>query len=325
MGSRIVGTGRATPRTVISNKDLERRMDTSDEWVRTRTGITQRYVLQSGESLVEVAAEASRKALDRAGLRPDALDAIIVGTVSSEYAFPSFACQLQNILGVNLIPAFDVAAACSGFVYALAVADSGLRAGMMTRALVVGADALSTMVDWGDRRTAVLFGDGAGAAVMVSEPGPRGVLASLLRSSGEMWNLLSLRATGVRNSIDAEVKRASDDALKMRGPELFKVAVKSMTEATREVVERAGVRLEDIDLIVPHQANVRIINAVVERLGLAAEKVFMNIDRYGNTSAASVPIALDEAFEAGRIHDNDLVLLNACGGGLTWGASLLRW
>src|SRR5271157_738033 len=231
MGSRIVGTGRATPRTVISNKDLERRMDTSDEWVRTRTGITQRYVLRSGESLVEVAAEASRKALDRAGLRPDALDAIIVGTVSSEYAFPSFACQLQNILGVNLIPAFDVAAACSGFVYALAVADSGLRAGMMTRALVVGADALSTMVDWGDRRTAVLFGDGAGAAVMVSEPGPRGVLASLLRSSGEMWNLLSLRATGVRNSIDAEVKRASDDALKMRGPELFKVAVKSMTEA----------------------------------------------------------------------------------------------
>lgn len=325
MGSRIVGTGRATPRTVISNKDLERRMDTSDEWITSRTGITRRYALRTGESLIEIAAEACRKALKNAGLGPQTLDGIVVGTVSSEYAFPSFACQLQNILGASSIPAFDVAAACSGFVYALAVADFGIRAGTLSRVLVVGADALSTMVDWTDRRTAVLFGDGAGAAVVISEPGPRGVLASLLRSSGQYWDLLSLRATGVRNAIDAEVRRSNEDALRMRGPELFKIAVRSVEEVTRQVVERAGLRLDDLDLIVPHQANIRIINAVAERLGLAAEKIFVNIDRYGNTSAASVPIALDEAVEAARIHDNDLVLLNACGGGLTWGASLLRW
>jgi 3-oxoacyl-[acyl-carrier-protein] synthase III len=325
MGSRIVGTGRAAPPTVISNKDLERRMDTSDEWIASRTGIRRRYVMRSGESLLDIAAEASRKALARAGIDPAALDAIVVGTVSSEYAFPSFACQLQRALGANSIAAFDVAAACSGFVYALAIADNGLRSGAMQRVLVVGTDALSTMVDWKDRRTAVLFGDGAGAAVMISEPGKRGVLASLLRSSGEYWDLLSLRATGVRNTIDAEVCRVSDDALKMRGPELFKIAVRSMEEVTREVVERAGLKLGDIDQIVPHQANLRIINAVAERLELNPEKVFVNIDRYGNTSAASVPIALDEAVESGRIHDNDLVLLTACGGGLTWGSSLLRW
>ncbi|MFZ0889302.1 MAG: 3-oxoacyl-ACP synthase, partial [Candidatus Binataceae bacterium] len=175
MGSRIVGTGRATPPTAISNRDLEARMDTSDEWIRSRTGIRNRYAMRSGESLVEIAAEASRKALARADLKPDALGAIIVGTVSSEYAFPSFACQLQAALEVDSIPAFDVAAACSGFIYALAVADSAMRSGMLDRVLIVGADALSTFVDWGDRATAVLFGDGAGAAVAVSEPGPRGV------------------------------------------------------------------------------------------------------------------------------------------------------
>jgi 3-oxoacyl-[acyl-carrier-protein] synthase-3 len=318
-----VGTGRATPGTVISNQDLERRLDTSDQWIRSRTGITQRYVMRTGESLAQIAADASRKALSKAGLEPRALDAIIAGTVSSEYAFPSFACQLQNLLGVDSIPAFDVAAACSGFVYALAVADLGLKAGSFGHVLVVGADALSTMVDWTDRGTAVLFGDGAGAAVMASEPGTRGVLGSLLRSSGELWDLLSLRATGVRSAIDAEIRRCPDDALKMRGPELFKIAVRSMEEVTRQVVERARVRLDEIDLIVPHQANLRIINAVAERLGLPPEKVFVNIDRYGNTSAASVAIALDEAVEAGRVHPDDLVLLIACGGGLTWGASLL--
>jgi 3-oxoacyl-[acyl-carrier-protein] synthase-3 len=325
MGSRIVATGRAVPRTSISNQDLERRMNTSDEWVRTRTGISRRYVLCSGESLVDIAAEASRQALGRSGLKTGDLDAVVVGTVSSEYGFPSFGCQLQNQLGVNSIPAFDVAAACSGFVYALAVADSGMRAGEWKRVLVVGADALSTMVDWGDRATAVLFGDGAGAAVMVSEPGPRGVLRSLLQSSGEYWDLLSVRAEGRRSPIDAEQRRSAEDAIKMRGPELFKIAVRSMADVTRKVAEGAGVRLDDIDLIVPHQANIRIINAVAERLGLSPEKVFTNIERYGNTSAASVPIALDEALESNRIHDNDLVLLNACGGGLTWGANLLRW
>ena len=325
MGSRIVATGRALPRTAVSNNDLARHMDTSDQWVRTRTGIVNRYVLSGGESLVDIAADASRIALERAGMRPGELDAIIVGTVSSEYGFPSFACQLQERLGADSIPAFDVAAACSGFIYALSVTDAVMRAGDYSRVLLVGTDALSTMLDWKDRGTAVLFGDGAGAVVMVTEPGPRGVLASLLHSAGQFADLLSVRSTGVRATLDSEVRRDGNDAIKMKGPELFKMAVRSIEDVTRRVVERAGVPLEDVSLIVPHQANIRILNAVAERLGLGADKVFTNIDRYGNTSAASVPIALDEALEAGRIHDNDLVLLNGCGGGLTWGANLVRW
>ncbi|MGD0073849.1 MAG: beta-ketoacyl-ACP synthase III [Candidatus Binataceae bacterium] len=325
MGSRIVGTGRAVPVTALSNQDLEQRLDTSDEWIRSRTGISQRYVLRSGESLVEIAAQASRQALERGGVKPSAVEAIVAGTVSSDYGFPSFACQLQHAMGLDSIPAFDVAAACSGFVYALAVADSSMRAKDFSKVLVVGVDALSTMVDWQDRRTAVLFGDGAGAVMLVAEPGPHGVLGSLLRSSGAASDLLAVRARGIKTTADAEVRRAPEDSITMRGPELFKIAVKSMSDITRQVVERAGVKLSDIALVIPHQANIRIINAVAERLGLSDDKVFVNIDRYGNTSAASVPIALDEALEAGRIRDNDLILLNACGGGLTWGASLVRW
>ncbi len=325
MGSRIVATGRALPRTSVTNHELERFMETSDEWIRSRTGIGCRYTLRSGEELAEIATEASRSALSRAGMTAADLDAIIVGTVSSEFAFPSFACQVQTRLGADSIPAYDVAAACSGFIYALSVADAHMRAGDFKKVLLVGADALSTFVDWSDRRTSVLFGDGAGAAVMVFEPGSRGVLASLLHSSGKHWDLLSLRATGVRATLDSEIRRDGTDAIKMKGPELFKIAVKSMEEVSRRVAERAGIKLEDVSLVVGHQANQRIISAVADRLGLPAEKVFMNIERYGNTSAGSVPIALDEALEQGRIHDNDLVMLNACGGGLTWGANLLRW
>ncbi len=325
MASRIVATGRATPRTLVSNQDLSRRMDTSDEWVRTRTGIAQRYVLTSGESLVEIAATAASSALERAGLKASELDAIVIGTVSSDFGFPSFACQLQHRLGIDTIPAFDVAAACSGFVYAMSVADASMRAGDYERILVMGVDALSTMVDWNDRATAVLFGDGAGAAVLVREPGERGVLGSLLRSSGEYWDLLYVRNRGIRTTMDAEVRRENEDSIRMKGPELFKIAVKSMEDVSRKVASRANIALEDVALIVPHQANLRIINAVAQRLGLGPDKVFTNVDRYGNTSAASVPIALDEALEAGRIRNNDLVMLNACGGGLTWGANLIRW
>jgi 3-oxoacyl-[acyl-carrier-protein] synthase III len=325
MGSRIVATGRALPRTLVSNKDLERYMDTSDEWISSRTGIRQRYAMRQGESLADITAEASKVALERAGIKAADLDAIVVGTVSSEYGFPSFACQVQTRLGIDTIPAFDVAAACSGFVYALSVADSMMRAGDFKRVLTIGTDALSTMVDWNDRRTAVLFGDGAGAAVMVSEPGPRGVLTSVLRSAGQYWNLLAVRSTGIRSTIDSEVRRDPSDSIQMKGPELFKIAVKSIADVTKQAAEKAGVDIAEVDLVVPHQANMRILSAVAERLGIAQEKVFTNIDRYGNTSAASVPIALDEALEQGRIHDNDLVMLNACGGGLTWGANLLRW
>ncbi|HEY6394541.1 MAG TPA: beta-ketoacyl-ACP synthase 3, partial [Candidatus Binataceae bacterium] len=252
MGTRIVGTGRALPRTAVTNHDLQRLMDTSDEWIKSRTGISQRYTLRSGESLAEISAEASRRALARAGMKASELDAIIAGTVSSEYAFPSFACQIQNLLGVDTIPAFDIAAACSGFVYVLSVADSMMRAGDFKRVLVVGADALSTMVDWNDRRVSVLFGDGAGASVLVSEPGNRGVLSSLLRSSGALWGLLSVRATGIRGTLDSEIRRDPEDGIKMKGPELFKIAVKSMEDVSREVARRAGISLGDVALVVGH-------------------------------------------------------------------------
>ena len=325
MGSRIVATGRATPRAVVSNQDLERRMDTSDEWVRSRTGIERRHVLSTGESLVEIAATAANSALARAGMKASDLDAIVVGTVSSDFGFPSFACQLQHQLGIDTIPAFDVAAACSGFIYAMSVADAAMRVGDYNRVLVMGVDALSTMVDWNDRATAVLFGDGAGACILVREENNRGVLGSLLRSAGEYWDLLYVRNRGIRTTMDSEARRISEDAIRMKGPELFKIAVKSMEEVSRKVAEKAGVPLGEVALVGPHQANLRIINAVAQRLGLPPEKVFTNVDRYGNTSAASVPIALDEACEMGRIKDNDLVMLNACGGGLTWGANLIRW
>src|SRR5208283_3825713 len=217
MGSRIVATGRAVPRTALTNKDLERYMETSDEWIRSRTGIGNRHAMRHGESLAQIATDASRIALERAGLKPADLDAIIVGTVSSEYAFPSFACQFQYGLGITSIPAFDVAAACSGFVYAVQVADAQMRAGDFERVLVIGADALSTMVDWNDRSTAVLFGDGAGAAVLVNEKGDRGVLGSLLRSSGEHWDLLYVRNRGIQTTMDAEARRINEDAIRMKG------------------------------------------------------------------------------------------------------------
>src|ERR1700682_1346941 len=272
MGSRIVATGRALPRTAVTNNDLARVMDTSDKWIRSRTGIARRYVIASGESLVDIAAAASQTALERAGIRPAELDAIIVGTVSSEYGFPSFACQLQHRLGVDSIPAYDVAAACSGFIYALSVADNAMRVGDYSRVLLVGADALSTMVDWDDRAVAVLFGDGAGAAGVVSEPGPRGVLASLLRSAGEYWHMLSVRATGVRATLDSEVRRSPDDAIKMKGPELFKIAVRSMADVTLKEAGRARVRRENTAFIVPPQANIRLLHAVGDPLGIAPDK-----------------------------------------------------
>lgn len=325
MGSRIVATGRAVPKTAVSNHDLERILDTSDEWIRTRTGIGSRYVMREGESLAEIGAQACAVALERAGVKPQELDAIIAGTVSSELAFPSFGCQLQQRLGADSIPAFDVAAACSGFVYGLSIADSMMRTGEFRRVLVVGADALSTFIDWNDRNTAVLFGDGAGAGVLVSEPGSRGVLASLLRSSGQYGELLYCRAECPRGTMDSRLRRDPELAIKMKGTELFKMAVKSMEDVSRQVAERSRVALEDVDIVVGHQANRRIITAVAERLGIPMEKVFINIDRYGNTSAASVPIALDEALEQGRIREGDLVMLNACGAGLTWGANLIRW
>ena len=322
MMPKVLGVGSAVPARRIANADLQRRVDTSDEWIRTRTGIRERRVLGPGESLIDLVETASRRALEQSGIEAAALDAIVVGTVSGEYSFPAVACQLQQRLGLDRIAAFDVSAACSGFLFALSTASAHVRAGDFETVLVVGADALSTMIDWKERRTCVLFGDGAGAAVLTRREGESGVLATVTHAAGALSELLYARV-GPRGGFDDPPP--PEVCLKMKGPEVFRWAVRCMEEVALEVLERAGVHVRDVDLFVPHQANFRIIKALAERMEFPLDKIVVNVETYGNTSAASVPIALDEATRAGRLSAGDLVLLVACGGGLTWAASLIRW
>ena len=259
-----------------------------------------------------------------AGLSARTLQAIVVATVSGDYAFPSTACLLQARLGVDNIPAFDVCAACAGFVYGISVVHSYMKSGEYSRLLLVGADALSTMVNWQDRATCVLFGDGAGALVLDNQPGEQGLLSTVIESSGALWELLYVRA-GQRRTVDQEGILPKGWGIQMKGPELFKVAVRNLSDVACKALKRADLAPADVHLMIPHQANLRIIQAVADRLGLGMDKVHCNVQRFGNTSAASIPIALDEAVRQGKIHDNDVIVLNACGGGLTWGASVVRW
>ncbi len=324
MGARIIGTGSAVPSTCLTNDDLAKRVDTNHKWIVTRTGIQERRVIQQDESLLDLIHAASETALEASGLSAQDLDMILVATVSGEYAFPSTACLLQTRLGVDNIPAFDIAAACAGFVYGLSVAHSYLKSGDYNRILLVGADAMSSMVNWGDRATCVLFGDGAGAVVLENQPNDRGLLSTIVESSGALWQLLHVRA-GLRQTFDQAGEQESDWGIQMKGPELFKVAVRALSDVTKKALEKSGLTPEDIKLMVPHQANLRIIQAVADRLGASMDKVYCNVHRFGNTSAASIPIALDEAIREGKVHDSDIVVLNGCGGGLTWGASVARW
>ena len=324
MGARIIGTGSAVPSTCLTNDDLAGRVDTNHKWIVTRTGIQERRVIRKDEALLDLIHAASETALKAAGLSAQDLDVILVATVSGEYAFPSTACLLQTRLGVDHIPAFDVAAACAGFVYGMSVAHSYLKSGEYNRILLVGADALSSMVNWGDRTTCVLFGDGAGAVVLENQPSARGLLSTVVESSGALWQLLHVRS-GLRQTFDQDGEQEPDWGIQMKGPELFKVAVRALSDVTKKALEKAGLAPEDIKLMVPHQANLRIIQAVADRLGASMDKVHCNVDRFGNTSAASIPIALDEAVRAGKVQEDDIVVLNGCGGGLTWGASVARW
>jgi len=324
MGARIVGTGSAVPSTCLANADLEKRVATNHEWIVTRTGIHERRAMKQGEDILDLMQAASVQALQAAGLGARDLQAIVVATVSGDYYFPSTACLLQARLGVDSIPAFDVGAACAGFVYGMSVVHSYAKSGEYGRMLLVGADALSTMVNWQDRSTCVLFGDGAGAVVLDTQPGERGLLSTVIESSGALWELLYVRS-GNRQAFDQEGIQPKEWGIQMKGPELFKVAVRALSDVACKALERAGLAPTDVHLMVPHQANLRIIQAVADRLGLGMDKVHCNVQRFGNTSAASIPIALDEAVREGKIHDNDIVVLNACGGGLTWGASVVRW
>lgn len=324
MGARIVGTGSAVPSTCVTNAELAKRVETNNDWIVTRTGIRERRVMKQGENLLDLMHEASTQALKASGLQAKDLQAIVVATVSGEYYFPSTACLLQARLGVDNVPAFDVGAACAGFVYGMSVVHSYAKSGDYGRMLLVGADALSSMVDWQDRGTCVLFGDGAGAIVLDNQPGDRGLLSTVVESSGSLWELLYVRS-GHRLTFDQEGNMPEGWGIKMKGPELFKVAVRALSDVACKALERVGLTTNDVSLMVPHQANFRIIQAVADRLGLGMEKVHCNVQQFGNTSAASIPIALDEAVRQGKIRDNDIVVLNACGGGLTWGASVVRW
>jgi len=321
----IVGTGAALPARVLTNRDLEKMVDTSDEWIRTRTGIRERRIVGPGEGCVDLAADASRKALDAAQVRASELDLIICATASPDQPLPATAALLQTQLGAPHAAGFDLAAACSGFVYGLSVADQFVRTGQARRVLVVGAEALSRFVDFTDRETCVIFGDGAGAVVVAPVAAPRGVLRTRLGLNGAYAGHLQVPGGGSREPADAATVRAGRHFIKMKGNELFKVAVKSLEEVSRGILEDAGVSAADVKLYVPHQANERITVAVADRLGFPRERVLSNIDRIGNTSSASIPIGLDEAARSGRLSAGDLVLMAAFGAGVTWAAALVRW
>ncbi len=320
------GLGVAVPEGVVTNDDLSHTLDTSDQWIVERTGIRERRVARADESLTQLTAEASRMALARAGMSAADLDAIVCATVTPDRRMPSQACDLQAVLGANRAAAFDIIAACPGFVYATGVAEGLIATGTYKNVLVLGAERLSTITDWQDRGTAVLFGDGAGAAVVTPANGDgRGILSTYLKSDGRLAELLYIPAGGGMNPLTSENVNDRGQYMKMAGREVFKAAVKAMGEACDEALRRAGVTAEEVELFVPHQANLRIIEATAKHSNIPMSKVMVNVDRYGNTSAASIPLALAQAEEEGRLKPGTLILLVAFGAGFTWGATVVRW
>jgi 3-oxoacyl-[acyl-carrier-protein] synthase-3 len=317
MRARIVGTGSYLPPRVVTNAELARRVDTSDEWIVSRTGIRQRHIADESQTSSDLALEASREALHAAGVKANDLDLIIVATSTPDYVFPSTACLLQAKLGARGCTAFDVQAVCSGFVYGLGVADSFVRAGESRSALVVGAEVFSRILDWGDRSTCVLFGDGAAAVVLRADERP-GVHATVLHADGAQAGILSVPGNVCGGRI------VGSPFLKMDGPAVFRYAVRVLDEVAREAVAKCGMQLSDIDWLIPHQANIRILDATVKKLGLPPERLVVTVDRHANTSAASVPLALDLACRDGRIKPGQRVMLQGVGGGFTWGASVVE-
>ncbi len=324
-GSTITGIGRYVPSRVMTNHELEQLVDTSDEWIVSRTGIRERRIAAPEQASSDLAFEAAQEALADAGVTPQQLDLIIVGTATPDMLFPATACILQDRLGARQAGAFDVSAACSSWVYAVAVAHGYIAAGLAKTILVVGAETLSKITNWKDRNTCVLFGDSAGAVVMQAcEPG-QGFLSFHLGADGSGGPLIALPAGGSRIPASFESVERNQHYLQMNGREVYKFAVRCIPKAIEEAVQRANVAIEDVDWFIPHQANIRIIDAAAERLGQPREKFFINVDRYGNTSSASVPVALYEAVRGGRIKQGDLAVLVAFGGGLTWGSCAIRW
>lgn len=319
--TRIAGTGGYLPEKVLTNAELERLVDTSDQWIRTRTGIHARHVAAEGETTCDLAEHAARAAIADAGVEPGSIDLLIVATTTPDLVFPATACLLQERLGIRGCAAFDVQAVCTGFVYALGIADKFVRTGASARALVVGAETFTRIIDWTDRGTCVLFGDGAGA-VLVEAAAEPGVLSTHLHADGRYANLLLVPA-GV--SKDYRLLREHGAFVRMEGNQLFKIAVNTLSDIVEEAVHANGLTVGDIDWLIPHQANHRILAATARKLGLPEERIVVTVAEHGNTSAASVPLALDVAVRDGRIRRGDLLLLEAFGGGLTWGAVLVRY
>ncbi|MDD5246947.1 MAG: ketoacyl-ACP synthase III [Candidatus Omnitrophica bacterium] len=320
----IIGIGEYLPEKILTNADLEKMVDTSDEWITTRTGIKQRHLVTEGQAASDLAAKAAEKALLSAGLAANDIDLIIVATVTPDTQFPSTACYVQAKIGAQKAICFDISAACAGFVYALISAQQFIKGGLCKRALVIGAEVLSSITDWTDRGTCVLFGDGA-AAVVLSEVPSGGIISSYLGSDGNMTRLLLVPAGGSRQPATRETVENHLHYIKMQGNELFKLAVNIMTRAAEQVLKQTNLTFSDVDIVIPHQANSRIIMAVAKKLGLEEDKVYLNIEKYGNMSSASTVIALCEAAKEGRIKKGDIVLLDAFGAGLVWGACLIEW
>lgn len=323
----LVGVGAAAPANIITNADLERTLDTSDQWITERTGIRERRIARSGEALLDYTLAAARQAMERAGVTAEELDGIIFATVTPDRRLPSAACDLQSALGATKAWAFDLVAACPGWVYGLIVAEGLIATGQGDTILVVGAEKLSSITDFEDRSTAILFGDGAGAGVLRrnDEPGERGMLAGYLGADGDLAELLYIPAGGSRDPLTPELVQNKQHLMRMAGREVFKAAVLAMSRSTDEALRRAGLPVEGIDLLVPHQANLRIIEATAKHAGIPMAKVMINLDRYGNTSSASIPLALAQAEAEGRLTPGMIVMLVSFGAGFTWGSVVLRW
>lgn len=320
----IIGTGSALPERVLTNSDLEKMVETSDEWITSRSGIKTRRIAGKGEETSQLATAAASRALDMADIKAEQLDMIIVGTITCEISMPSCACLVQKNIGAENAFAFDINSACCGFLYGLDIAEKYIKANPDMHILVIGAENLSSRVNWQDRNTCVLFGDGAGAAVVSGATEGRGMISGNMFSDGRLYKLLHMNSAPSLNP-DIAIPDYDGSYIKMAGRDVFKYAVRALSDAVSGVLSQENITLDDVDIIVPHQANIRILRSLAERLEVPLEKLYINVFKYGNTSAASIPIALDEANRSGRLNEGEIVLLCAFGGGFTWGASLLRW
>ncbi len=323
--SKIIGVGFTAPEKILTNKDLEKIVETSDEWIKSRTGMSERHIADEKTATSDLATGAALKALEMAKIGPEEIDLIMVGTVSPDMFFPSTACFVQNNIKAVKAAAFDLSAACSGFIYGLSLAKGMIASGEAKNILVIGADCLSKLTDWTDRNTCVLFGDGAGAVVLQATEEDTGVLSSHIFSDASKTHLLQVPAGGSRTPFSVEVLEQRTNFIKMEGNEVFKNAVKGMERAIDAALNKAGLKYEDVSLVIPHQANIRIIESIAKRMKLPPEKVFINLDKYGNTSSASIPIAMTEAYASGKLKKGDILVITAFGAGFTMGAAVIRW